>query len=91
MSGNGANPINVTGPGGESHQEPDFSPDGRRIAFHRIGGSPLFQIVIMDADGTDQAVLATGDPPGGLGSPEFSPDGKRILFNRGAPGSEDIW
>lgn len=91
MKGNGANPVNVTGPTGDTNFDPDFSPDGRRIVFHRVGGSPLFQIVIMDANGGNQAVLATGDPPGGLGSPDFSPDGKRILFNRGSPGSEDIW
>jgi Tol biopolymer transport system component len=91
MKRNGASPVNVTGLTGQESFDPDFSPDGRRIVFNRIGGSPLFQIVIMDANGANQAVLATDDPPGGLGSPEFSPDGKRILFNRGAPGSEDIW
>jgi Tol biopolymer transport system component len=91
-AGDGSNPINVTGPNGRPDQEPDFSPDGKRIVFMRVvSGTPNpFEIVVMDATGGNQTVLASAAPPGGIGSPEFSPDGKRIAFTRGSPGESDI-
>ena len=62
-----------------------FSPDGTKIAFHRIhtpkpGDS---SIVIANADGTAEKTIITKSPPEYLAphfwaSPDWSPDGKSI-------------
>lgn len=49
---------------------PAWSPDGRRIAFHRDGG-----IYVVDAGGSDEVRLVDGE------SPAWSPDGTRIAFS----------
>lgn len=56
---------------------PEWSPDGRKIAF-----SNLSQIYVMNADGTDLRQVATG----GGAHPCWSPDGKRIAFTGPAVG-----
>lgn len=48
---------------------PTWSPDGRRIAFHRGG-----RVHVIDADGANEAELAVGQWP------TWSPDGGRIAF-----------
>ena len=65
---------------------PAWSPDGKQIAFmsSRDGhvdeqhGSPIYEIYVMDADGTNQHNL-TNDPHDDR-HPSWSPDGKRIVF-----------
>ena len=59
--------------------EPDWSPDGRSIAFaSRRGGS--FDIYVMNADGTGtRRLTATSDDDD---NPTWSPDGRRLAFNR---------
>jgi tricorn protease-like protein len=61
--------------------EPDFSPDGRRIAFVRGG-----DIWTMRADGTGQHMLTGG--PEVDGRPQFAPSGRYLVFERRAPGTE---
>ncbi len=57
--------------------EPDFSADGRKIAFVRAG-----DVWSMRADGTGQHQLTSGAE---LNSrPQFSPDGRYVVFARRA-------
>ena len=54
--------------------QPVWSPDGRRIAFQRLG-----EIYVVDADGTDEQRLTTMAQP--VASPAWSPDGRTIAFS----------
>jgi len=60
--------------------EPDWSPDGTRIAFvSQRSGS--FDLYVMAADGTGtRRLTSTGDDD--EGSPTWSPEGDRIAFAR---------
>ena len=48
---------------------PAWSPDGRRIAFHRDG-----DVYVANGDGSDEKILAPGS------SPTWSPDATRLAF-----------
>ena len=61
--------------GGESLTEgerPAWSPDGRRLAFHRRG-----EIYVIEADGSGETFLGEGVDP------SWSHDGERIVFTGG--------
>jgi Tol biopolymer transport system component len=64
----------------DSHEyDPTWSPDGTRIAYasaNRIDGQPN-GVYAIDADGTDEQLLAAGG-----GMPAWSPDGTKIAFYR---------
>lgn len=57
-----------------AHQ-PDWSPDGRKLAFVRYFGEAV-TIWTANADGTGLRRLVRGE------SPDWSPDGRRIAFER---------
>lgn len=62
----------------ESDFQPDFSPDGKKIAFvSRRDFAP--GIYTMNSDGTKQKKVSRG-PAVVFQSPSFSPDGERIAF-----------
>jgi Tol biopolymer transport system component len=75
--------------------DPDWSPNGRRIAFDsgdaggRTGGGG--NIYVMRADGsrrtklTDHPQLRRGDPFDVANNPVWSPSGTRIMFTRFLP------
>jgi len=54
---------------------PDWSPDGRRIAFNAKRNGKVW-VAVMDADGSNQKLLVEG------AAPDLSPDGKQIAFSR---------
>src|SRR5262249_41119187 len=71
--------------------QPQYSPDGRRIAFvsRRAGG--IGEIWLADADGSNPARLTRG-PGNQQGYPGWSPDGRTIVFDsRADNGHVDIW
>jgi TolB protein len=62
---------------------PDYSPDGRRIAYERRGGGPD-TIFSMGADGSAPArvTACAAAPCLGSSAPAWSPDGNRLVFER---------
>jgi len=59
-----------------SADHPQWSPDGRQIAFD--GNN---QIYVTNADGSDQKLLVAGGTAGsGPGMPSWSPDGTKLAF-----------
>jgi len=69
---------------------PVWAPDGQRIAFGLLDPSSFTaRIHVMDADGSDDAVLT---PPGETSEyPCWSPDGSRIVFQTFRDGNFEIY
>jgi len=70
-------PIDATA-GPRRDHSPEWSPDGRRIAFVSRRGA-VDQVFVLDIAGTGDARQVTSLPEG-AGSPVWSPDGTRIAF-----------
>jgi Tol biopolymer transport system component len=84
MNADGSGQTQLTGPHPgffTGDQEPDWSPNGQKIAYtHSIGSDEegIFSgIFVMDSDGGNQTQLTGYEFDG---SPHWSPDGKRIVF-----------
>jgi Tol biopolymer transport system component/DNA-binding winged helix-turn-helix (wHTH) protein len=70
--------------------EPQFSPDGRRLAF-RSGRSEASEIWLASADGSSARQLTRG-PGSSQASASWSPDGRWLAFDSAAAeGRRDIW
>lgn len=68
--------------GGAPASSPDWSPDGKMIAFAAsTTADGLFQIFVMNADGSNPRKLTS--LPSHATDPSWSPDAKRIAFNYG--------
>ena len=74
---------------------PRWSPDGTQIAFHRFldkKNTQIYQLFIMDADGTNQQQLThSNNAKERIGFPEWSPDGKQIVFDSNRSGRDEIY
>jgi eukaryotic-like serine/threonine-protein kinase len=71
--------------------DPDFSPDGKRIAFASGRSSRLGnrEIWVCDADGSNPVQLTFLDAT--AGTPRWSPDGERIAFDSDLDGNWSIY
>ena len=73
----------------EHDNQPDFSPDGRRIAFVS-NRDQLPGIFTMSSDGSNDRLRSRG-PATVFEYPSFSPDGKRVAFTSNQNGGDDIY
>jgi TolB protein len=73
--------LNTTGAANPT--EPDWSPDGKWIAFTRQAGD--FDICVMPTDGSmPPTVLVAGQ------NPSWSPNSRTLIFNRGGNGRQTL-
>ena len=70
-------------------EAPQFSPDGRRVAFSSTRGSKSSQIWVCDADGAGCAQITTFKAA--CGTPRWSPDSQRLAFDAGETGQSEIF
>jgi len=69
-------------------RQPDWSPDGTRLAFQSYRDG-TWRIWTIRADGTGLTAVTSG--PFDDREPHWSPDGRRIAFSSDRSGNYDIW
>jgi Tol biopolymer transport system component len=68
-------------PAGAAAFDPDWSPDGRQIAFASdLSGQP--RLYVMDRDGSHQHLVFSDQPGYNDLFPNYTPDGRRFIFSR---------
>ena len=77
MNADGSDRKNITNDRSVEYQEPDWSPDGSKIAF-TTKKDDNFEIYVMNSGGGNQTRLT--DDPDVDTSPNWSPDGTKIVF-----------
>lgn len=97
MDVDGSNVINLTPSVDEmigvnvTHQAPDISPDGSKIAFHSNQGTGAYswEIYVMNINGSNHMRLTTD----GLWNayPRWSPNGQKIAFTSHRDGDYEIY
>jgi Tol biopolymer transport system component len=71
----------------QSAYEPDWSPDGRLLAYKRYHGDNPTTLHVMRADGSHKRVVARDR--GWIHDPTWSPDGRRLAYtSAGGQGKE---
>jgi len=80
--------INLTNMSGYDH-EPDWSPDGLKIAYYRIDGTGNDAWMMDSLDGGNKHKIVSG--PGDEHCPKFSPDGDKVLYQSNKFGSQGLF
>lgn len=88
MDGDGANKTKLTLPNESMYLYPSWSPDGTKIAFECRSYSGRPDVVVMNADGSDVAILTANT--GSSAFPQWSPKGDRIVFVSSEDGKTGI-
>lgn len=70
--------------------DPQFSPDGNRIAF-RSDRSGFIEIMVCNSDGSNPVPLTSFKGARHAGAPRWSPDGRRIAFDSQGPNGINIF
>jgi dipeptidyl aminopeptidase/acylaminoacyl peptidase len=83
MSLRGGGAVQVTA-SEKAVSDPQWSPDGRRLAFVRDGA-----IRVVEADGSRETVVT--EHPAGNSRPRWSPDGRRLAFLSRRRGWSQVW
>lgn len=89
MNTDGSNPTQLTNsPGPSINGQPDWAPNGRRIAFMstRTGDAEVF---VMAADGSGQTNLT--NHPATDQAPVWSPNGRKIAFHSNRDGNFELY
>ena len=97
VNADGTNLTRLTNDGGagphpawSADQNPEWSPDGTRIAFDS-SRSGDFRLWVMDADGGNMKQLTADHPTETQQAPAWSPDGMKIAFEGASAGRTDVW
>ena len=69
----------------EPASDPDWSPDGKKIAFSKSTPGGLSSIYVMNADGSGDPRRLTTEHSARDADPAWSPDGTRIAFQSTRP------
>lgn len=88
MNIDGSNPVDLSNHDTAIDEFPEWSPDGRRIAFHtdRDGN---FEIYVVESDGSNFVNLTNHEGDDFL--PAWSPDGSRIAMQTNRDGNAELY
>jgi Tol biopolymer transport system component len=96
MDANGQTPATPLTQTDANEREPDWSPDGTKIAFAGVRNQG-WEIVTMDPNGQNEAILTGDSFDGEDRGPDWSPDSTMVVFqksdNSGGSGGDpwEIW
>ena len=96
MDANGQTPATNLTQTDANEREPDWSPDGTKIAFAGVRNQG-WEIVTMDPNGQNEAILSGDSFDGEDRGPDWSPDSTKVVFqksdNSGGSGGDpwEIW
>ena len=88
-AGPGVNPERLLTGEGFGDLAPQYSPDGKRIAFFSAR-SGAFEIWVSDSNGNDPTQLTRFDGPL-TGLPQWSPDSRRLVFDTRPNSNADVY